>query len=108
MVYSLIKHKRKKIEHNSKYNAVDLIEIYGYAAALIGADTALKTADVRLLALDKTRGKPHTPGLIMFLKLGGRVDDVRTAVEAALEKITPLTGSTSSSVIAHPDIWPMK
>lgn len=108
VIYSLIKHEKYHQTNIDKINsetneAVGLIEIYGYSAALIGTDTALKSANVYLMALDKTKGKPHTPGLIMFLKLGGKVDDVKMAIKATIEKITPLTGSTSSSVIARPD-----
>jgi len=110
LILDLIKIKKQKLSIKQTANqedikgcAVGLVEIYGYAAALIGTDAALKTANVRLLGLDKTKGKPDTPGLIMFLKLVGQVGDVEMALDATLEAIKPLTGSTSSSIIARPD-----
>lgn len=98
------KKQTNEIEKNNKQNlALGLIEIYGFAAALLAADSALKTSNVSLLGLDKTKGKAHTPGLIMFLKIGGKVDSVKLAVKAALQTVSPLTGTISHSIISQPD-----
>lgn len=94
---------RKKGETISGNMAIGLIEIFGYAASLAAADKALKSSNITLLGLDKTKGKPHTPGLIMFLKLAGSTADVKTAVETALETSKNLTGSTAHSIINHPE-----
>lgn len=92
------------INNISDSRAIGLIEIYGFAAALLATDAALKAADISIIGLDKTKSiRPDTPGLIMFLKLWGTVDAVKTAVEVARNTISNITGVISSSVIAKPD-----
>ncbi|MEJ6950386.1 BMC domain-containing protein [Natronospora cellulosivora (SeqCode)] len=93
--------KKKDIKEDKK--SIGFVEIYGYAASLIAADAALKSSNVSLLALDKTKGKANTPGLIMFLKLAGNVDAVKTAVEVAVETAKKYNDTVSHTVIAQPD-----
>ncbi|MTI59023.1 MAG: BMC domain-containing protein [Firmicutes bacterium] len=97
-IYQKNKRKKKIISRNM---AIGFIEIFGYAASLVAADQALKSSNITLLGLDKTKGKPHTPGLIMFLKLAGSTADVKTAVAIALRTSEKLTGSTAHSIISR-------
>ncbi|HLV09249.1 MAG TPA: BMC domain-containing protein [Halanaerobiales bacterium] len=83
--------------------AVGLIEVYGFAPALLAADTALKTADVELAAIESTRGKPGSPGLVVFVKLRGSVDAIKAAVEAGANLASQYTEVIASHVIARPD-----
>lgn len=99
---SLLKDKNTNIEKNIN-QAIGFVEIYGYAASLVAADQALDASNVTLLGLDKTKGKANTPGLIMFLKIAGKVDAVKVAVEAAVSVAQKYTGTVSHTVIAQPD-----
>ncbi|PXV62565.1 BMC domain-containing protein [Halanaerobium congolense] len=83
--------------------AVGFIEVYGYSPAILAADTALKTADVDLTAIETTRGKAGSPGLVVLVKLRGSVDAVKAAVEAGAEKAANYTEVIASNVIARPD-----
>jgi len=83
--------------------AVGFIEVYGYSPAILAADAALKTADVDLAAIETTRGKPGSPGLVVIVKLRGSVDAVKAAVEAGTEKAANYTEVIASHVIARPD-----
>jgi len=83
--------------------AVGLIEVYGFSPAILAADTALKTADVELAGIESTRGKPGSPGLVVFVKLRGSVDAVKAAVEAAVEQAAKYTEVIASHVMARPD-----
>ncbi|RCW61068.1 MULTISPECIES: BMC domain-containing protein [Halanaerobium] len=83
--------------------AVGFIEVYGFSPAILAADIALKTADVDLAAIESTKGKPGSPGLVVFIKLRGSVDAVKAAVEAGVEKAANYTEVIASNVIARPD-----
>lgn len=83
--------------------AVGLIEVYGFSPAILAADIALKTADVELAAIESTRGKPGSSGLVVFVKLRGSVDAVKAAVEAGSEVAARYTEVIASHVIARPD-----
>lgn len=85
-------------------NAVDpralgVLETYSVAAAIVAADTAAKTADVKLIELRLARGMCGKSYLI----LTGEV----AAVDAAIEKAKAGAGEDGmfldSSVIAGPD-----
>lgn len=103
-IASFIYQKNRKKEKNIFENmAIGFVEIFGYAASLAAADKALKSSNINLLALDKTKGKPHTPGLIMSLKLAGSTADVETAIDTALKTSENLTGFTAHSIINHPE-----
>lgn len=82
---------------------VGFIEVYGFSPAILAADTALKTADVDLVAIESTRGKLGSPGLVVFVKLKGSVDAVKAAVEAGVETASRYTEVIASHVIARPD-----
>ncbi|MEJ6950389.1 BMC domain-containing protein [Natronospora cellulosivora (SeqCode)] len=83
--------------------AVGLIEVYGFSPAILAADIALKTADVKLAGIETTRGKPGSPGLVAFVKLRGSVDAVKAAVEAGAEEASKYTELIASHVMARPD-----
>lgn len=84
--------------------AVGLIEVYGFSPAILAADIALKTADVELAAIESTRGKPGSPGLVVFVKLRGSVGAVKAAVEAGAEQASKYTEVIASHVMARPDV----
>lgn len=83
--------------------AVGLIEVYGFSPAILAADAALKTADVELVAIESTRGKPGSPGLVVFVKLKGSVGAVKAAVEAGADVASRHTELIASHVIPRPD-----
>ncbi len=93
----------KQKNNGQKETAIGFVEIYGYAASLIAADTALKTSSVTLLGLSKSKGKANTPGLIMFLKIAGNLDAVKVAVEASVNISKKYTGVVSHNIIAQPN-----
>ncbi len=83
--------------------AVGLIEVYGFAPAVLAADSALKTADVELVAIESTRGKPGSPGLVVFIKLKGSVGAVKAAVDAGRDTAAKYTEVIASHVMPRPD-----
>ena len=70
-------------------NALGMIEVYGFTTAIVVADKVLKTADVRLVAIDKN--KPANADavrvpLVMIVKFEGEAGAVRAALEAGVEE----------------------
>lgn len=86
---------------NSK--ALGIIETYGYIGAVESADTALKTADVEILSVEKVRG-----GLVT-LEITGDVSSVSIAVESAKKSCQNLNIQVSTHVIPRlsDEIWDM-
>jgi carbon dioxide concentrating mechanism protein CcmO len=76
--------------------AVGLIETQGFAAVFEAIDTALKTADVQVLAREKLGG-----GYITVL-IKGDVAAVRVAVEAGKAKVEGLGRLVAAHVIPNP------
>lgn len=83
--------------------AVGFIETYGFVPAVIAADTAAKTADVKIVGIETTRGKAGTPGLVAQVKITGSVDAVKAAVEAGKASIEQFAEIIAAHVIARPD-----
>ena len=66
--------------------ALGMIEVYGYATSIVIADLVAKTADVKVVAIDKHKpGKPDAVPipLIMAIKFTGNAGAVRSALDAA-------------------------
>ena len=65
--------------------ALGMIEVYGFTTAIVVADCVAKTADVKLVAIDKNKpanaDKCEVP-LVMVVKFEGNVAAVEMAVEA--------------------------
>lgn len=76
--------------------ALGLIETRGMVGAIEAADTAAKTADVRLLGFERVGG-----GLVT-LRLSGDIGSVQIAVEAAARAAANIGELLSSHVIARP------
>jgi|SRR5690625_1136276 len=73
--------------------ALGLIETKGFLGAVVAADTAVKAANVTLIAAERIRGGYVT------VQLDGDVGAVKAAVEAATQAIEPFGTLISSHVI---------
>ncbi len=77
--------------------AVGLVEVRGLVAALEVADTAVKTADVKIIGCEPTKGS----GLVV-VKIRGEVGAVQSAISAACEAVARLTPVYALRVIPRP------
>ncbi len=85
--------------------AVGLLEVYGFVAALVAADAAAKAGNVTIESLDKN--KPANADalpvpLLVCVKIRGSVSDVNAAMEAAEEAANQISGVVSKYIIAAP------
>ena len=68
-------------------NALGMIEVYGFTTAIVVADKVAKTADVKIVAIDKNKpanaDKVRVP-LVMIVKFEGEADAVKAALEAGV------------------------
>ena len=67
--------------------ALGMIEVYGYTTSIIVADTVAKTADVKVVAIDKN--KPANADacpvpLVMVVKFMGNAGAVQSALDAGV------------------------
>ncbi len=85
-------------------DAIGIVEMYGYVAAMKAADAAAKAADVKIIAIDTNRpANPKTPvPLITVVKMQGTVSAVTAAVEAAADMANQITGLIQKHIIARP------
>ncbi len=65
--------------------SLGIVETFSFAAALAAADTAVKTAPVRLLEIRPPIGM----GGKSFFTLSGPLEDLQIAMDAALDRIRP-------------------
>ena len=79
--------------------ALGILETYSVAQAIVGADVAAKTADVKLVELRLARGMCGKSYMI----LTGEVAAVTSAIEAAKKSAGEYGMYLDSSVIAGPD-----
>jgi len=77
--------------------ALGLIEVRGFVAAMAACDAALKAAGVRLAGYEETKG-----GGLVVVKFKGDAASVKAAVEAGVSAASALTRVASSHVIARP------
>lgn len=85
--------------------AVGIIEMFGFVAAIKAADAAAKAADVKVIAIDSNKpanAESVEVPLIMCVKVQGSVSAVNAAVEAAAEAAEKTTGLIQKHVIARP------
>ena len=69
--------------------ALGMIEVYGFATAIVVADAAAKAADVKVVALDRNKpanGDAARVPLVMAVKLEGTPAAVEAAMEAGIEE----------------------
>ena len=78
-------------------HALGLVEINGWSPAMVILDAMEKTAAVTLLQMELN----DRPGVCM--KINGSLEDVRTAVEAAIALARQMEAECISDVIARPD-----
>ena len=68
--------------------ALGMIEVYGFATSIVVADKVAKSADVKIVAIDKNKpanaDKVAVP-LVMVVKFEGGASEVKAALEAGVE-----------------------
>ncbi|MDD2630072.1 MAG: BMC domain-containing protein [Limnochordia bacterium] len=77
--------------------AVGLIEAVGWAACLEAADTALKTANVNLIGIEKANG-----GGRIVARIEGDVASVQAACDAAVAAANKVNTVFAYRVLARP------
>ena len=69
--------------------ALGMIEVYGFTTSIVVADRVAKTADVKVVAIDKNKpanGDSAEVPLVMVVKLEGDVSSVEAAMKAGREE----------------------
>ncbi len=86
-------------------NALGMIEVYSFTTAVCAADLAAKTADVKVIAFDRTRPKSaDAPApLVMQVKVEGDNASVKEAISAAKAYAENENMYIISHVIPRPD-----
>ena len=86
-------------------NALGMIEVYSFTTAVCAADLAAKTADVKVIAFDRTRPKSaDAPApLVMQVKIEGDNASVKEAISAAKAYAEDEDMYIISHVIPRPD-----
>lgn len=86
--------------------AVGLLEVYGLVAGLVAVDAACKSGNVTVESLDKNKppnaDKLKVP-LLVCIKIRGKVEDVRAAIDAAEEAANHISGVVTKHVIPRPE-----
>lgn len=77
--------------------ALGLIEVRGFAAAVVAADAAAKAADVVIEGWELTKGSA-----LVLVKLRGEVGAVSAAVEAGAMEAKRVTDIVTSHIIPRP------
>lgn len=85
-------------------NALGMIEVYSFTTAVCAADIAAKTADVKVIAFDRTRpGSEDVPApLVMQVKVEGDNASVKAAIDAATIYAKQEGMYITSAVISRP------
>ena len=86
--------------------ALGMIEVYGYTTSIIVADTVAKTADVKVVAIDKN--KPANADacpvpLVMVVKFMGNAGAVQSALDAGVAEAERRGLYITSKIIAGLD-----
>ena len=79
------------------YEAIGLLEVQSLVAAIEGLDTMAKTADVRLVHIERRLG-----GRMVSLVVAGSVSAVKAAVEAGKNAASKVGKVKCCEVIARP------
>ena len=87
-------------------NALGMIEVYGYTTSIVVADTVAKTADVKVVAIDKN--KPANADacpvpLVMVVKFMGNAGAVQSALDAGVNEAEKRGLYITSKMIAGLD-----
>ena len=84
--------------------ALGMIEVYGFTTAIVVADKVAKTADVKLVAIDKNKpanGDSAKVPLVMVVKCEGDVAAVEAAVEAGIAEAKERNLYITSKIISR-------
>ena len=89
--------------------ALGMIEVYGFTTSIVVADRVAKTADVKVVAIDKNKpanGDSAEVPLVMVVKFEGSAGAVESALEAGCEEAKGRGMYITSRLIAgqSPDI----
>jgi microcompartment protein CcmL/EutN len=69
--------------------ALGMIEVYGYTTSIVVADLVAKTADVKVVAIDKNKpanAEACAVPLVMVVKFQGNAGAVQSALDAGVEE----------------------
>ena len=69
--------------------ALGMIEVFGFATAIVVADKMAKAADIQVVAIDKNKpaaGDSARVPLVMAIKIEGDVAAVESAIQAGKEE----------------------
>jgi microcompartment protein CcmL/EutN len=84
-------------------NALGMIEVYGYTTSIVVADTVAKTADVKVVAIDKNKpanAESCAVPLVMVVKFMGNAGAVQSAHDAGVAEAEKRGLYITSKVIA--------
>ena len=93
------------------YEAIGIIEMFGFVSAITAADAAAKAADIKVIAIDSNKpanAETAEVPLIMAVKIQGSVSAVEAAVDAAAEAAERVSGLICKHVIPRPTDDAMK
>ncbi len=87
-------------------NALGIIEVYSFTTAVCAADIAAKTANVKVIAFDRTRPKSEAvpAPLVMAVKIEGDNSSVEAAISAAKAYAESKGDYIISSVMPRPGL----
>lgn len=78
--------------------ALGIIEVYGFTAAIAVSDIAAKSANIKILSIDKNKpSKNVNIPLIMAINITGKISDVEYAIDIGVN----LAKKMKSFVISH-------
>ena len=87
------------------HEAIGIVEMFGFVAAMKAADAAAKASNVKIIAIDTNKPanaeKEEVP-LITAVKMQGEVAAVTAAVEAAADEANRVTKLIQKHIIARP------
>ena len=69
--------------------ALGMIEVYGYTTSIVVADLVAKTANVKVVAIDKNKpanAEQCAVPLVMVVKFQGNAGAVQSALDAGVEE----------------------
>ena len=102
----ILNKKTKNLKNiNKEINLpIALIEVFTFSAAIKIADLVLKSANVNLLAVEKSKGGAGTPGLILCLKFTGTNDALIAAEKIAVNAAKDYFELSASTILSNPKL----
>lgn len=86
--------------------ALGMIEVYGYTTSIVVADLVAKSADVKVVAIDKNKpanAEQCAVPLVMVVKFQGNAGAVKAALDAGVEEAKRRGFYITSKMIAGLD-----